>query len=938
MSIASSVLLPFTAQYPAGHGPLGSAAGTAASSGTVSASASADSVSLSTARFGGSFTADAGDTLSLSSLYTATAPTGGVIGGYLVALSSDQDAPNDGTLELNGVNVTNQVRFTPDQFDQLHFIAGPSGSSQNLVVVAQTGTANSAGVLTGVTDSSAVQLTATITGTRSVNAAGALLTPATGDDAGFVGVAQQATILNGFGGNTPPTLTSVGNLTAAAGDALAVSSLYTATPPSGGAIAGYEVALRGDQGSANAGTLELNGVDVTGQVGFTPDQFDQLQFIAGPSGSSQDLVVVARTGTVDGTGALSDVTDSAAVAITASVTGTRSVNAAGALLTPATGGDASFVSVARQATIFTGFGANTPPTLTSVGNLTAAAGDTLSLSSLYAATPPSGGAIAGYQVALGDDTAGGTLMLNGVDVTGQVNFTPDQFDQLSYVAGASGTTQSLVVVAQTGTANSDGALSGVTDSAAVAITASVTGTRSVDAAAALLTPVTGDDANFISVARQATIFDGFGTATPPTLDTVGNLTADAGDTLALSGLYTATAPSGQTIAGYQVALRDDGTIDGGGTLMLNGVDVTDQVDFTPDQFDQLHYVAGTAGGSQDLVVVARTGTPNATGALSGVTDSAAVAITARVTGTRSINAAGALLTPVTGGDSNAMSIAQQASIFTGFGATTARPTLSSVGNLTAAAGDTLSLSSLYTATPPGGGAIAGYRVALGDDTAGGSLMLNGVDVTGQVDFTPDQFDQLSYVAGASGTTQSLVVVAQTGTANSDGTLSDVTDSPAVQITASVTGTRSINAAAALATTPTGADADFVNVAQQAAIDTAYGANTPPTLTSVGTPAPPSVPADQLAASIGAYQSTGGALTASELLSLYAGAVGDSETTAASGRPAAGALGDGALGDGALGGEETAGNLALQQLAIAAYQSTRTATQTALATQTTLGSG
>jgi hypothetical protein len=29
---------------------------------------------------------------------------------------------------------------------------------------------------------------------------------------------------------------------------------------------------------------------------------------------------------------------------------------------------------------------------------------------------------------------------------------------------------------------------------------------------------------------------------------------------------------------------------------------------------------------------------------------------------------------------------------------------------------------------------------------------------------------------------------------------------------------------------------------------------------------------------------------------------------------------------------------LQQLAIAAYQSTRTATQTALATQTTLGSG
>ena len=872
--------LPYYGQLPAGYqlpvtaSASASATGTVSTAGTVTPDASADSVSVPVTLPPAQITADSGDLLSVSSLFSVTPPSGGAIEAYRVALRGDPSGAAGGKLMLGTADVTGQTSFTADQFAQLHYVVGPDGGSQDLVVLAQTGTLDSAGHLSNTVDSQAVQLTVAATGQRSVSAAGALLSSTLGSqDAAFVGVAEQASIFIGTGPGSQPTLSTAGNATADAGDLLSVSSLFTASAPTvGGSIGGYQVALRDDDPAhPGGGRLMLGTTDVTGQTSFTADQFAQLHYVAGSGGSAQDLVVVAQTGTADSAGTLRNVTDSAAVAITLSATGQRSINAAGALLSSTVGSpDAAFVGVAQEAAIFTGTGSGSRPTLSTVGNVTSDAGDLLSVSNLYSTTAPTGGTVAGYRVALRDedpsDPGGGRLMLGTTDVTGQTSFTADQFAQLHYVAGSSGSAQDLVVVAQTGTTDSDGTLHNVTDSAAVAITLSATGQRSINGAGALLSSTLGSpDAAFVGVAQQASIFAGTGPGSQPTLSTVGNATTDAGDLLSVSSLFTATAPTaGGSVGGYQVALRDDDPAHpGGGKLMLGTTDVTGQTSFTADQFAQLHYVAGSGGSAQDVVVVAQTGTADSSGTLRNVTDSAAVAITLSTTGQRSINAAGALLTSTAGSpDSGYLGVVQQASIFTGASAA-ARPTLATAGNLTAAAGDLLSVGSLFTATAPSGSSIGGYQVALRDDDpsnpGGGRLMLGATDVTGQTSFTTDQFAQLHYVAGNSDGRQSLVVVAQTGTADNAGTLRNVTDSAAVAITFSATGQRSLNEAGALLSSDIGGtDASFVSVAQEASIFIGTGAASRPTMTARAAAPVANVESSGL----GAFQATGATVATS----------------------------------------------------------------------------
>jgi hypothetical protein len=385
MAVSAAGLLPFFGQFPAGYTSPSGGGGTSGAASAAS-SGSGDIVDIRSSLSIGAFTASAGDMFALRDLYQATAPPGGSIAAYKVALRSDQAPPNDGRLMLGDVDVTDRTDFTAEEFNQLHFVAGPSGSKQDLVVAAQTGTRGKDGTLSGITDSPAVQITASVTGTRSINAVGALLTQTdpTGSDANFLKVARDASIFTGFGSKGRPGLSTVGNLTAAAGDMFAMRDLYSATAPAGSTIAGYKVALRSDQASPNDGRLMLGDVDVTDRVDFTADEFGQLHFIAGPSGSAQDLVVVAQTGTRGADGRLSGITDSPAVQITASITGSRSINAIGALLTQTdpTGSDANFLKVARDASIFTGLGSQSRPSLSTVGNLTAVSGDMFALRDL----------------------------------------------------------------------------------------------------------------------------------------------------------------------------------------------------------------------------------------------------------------------------------------------------------------------------------------------------------------------------------------------------------------------------------------------------------------------------------------------------------------------------------------------------------------------------
>jgi uncharacterized protein YunC (DUF1805 family) len=463
-------------------------------------------------------------------------------------------------------------------------------------------------------------------------------------------------------------------------------------------------------------------------------------------------------------------------------------------------GDAASQGAAATVTIAATGAASQPADVVSIrnaveaGSFTAASGDLFSLSALLQGQAGKSSTIVGYLVALG--SGGGLLQLDGKDVSARSSFSADEFARLVYKADLLGTQQNLLVVAQSGTLRSDGSIGQEVDSAAVEMTASVTGIRSINAMSALRTVVSGRAADIQGVVQQAGIFTGFVGSTRPTLRTDGNFTAAGGDTYRMSDLFKASGAKGQAIVGYRLALGD-----GNGTLWLDGKDVTGRTDFTADDFAHLTYVTDAIGTQQTLLVVAQSGTLRTDGSISQEIDSPAVQITADVTGSRSINAMNALATAPSGADVNIASIVQQAGIFSGLAGST-RPGLRTDGNFSAAAGDTFRLIDLFQTSAAKGRPIVGYRLALG--AGSGTLWLDGKDVTTKTDFTADDFAHLTYVTDAVGTQQSLLVVAQSGTLQTDGSISQEVDSQAVQITADVTGTRSINAMNALATAPSGA--------------------------------------------------------------------------------------------------------------------------------------
>ncbi|MEN0074503.1 MAG: hypothetical protein AAGC69_08970 [Paracraurococcus sp.] len=927
MTSIGAAMLPFFASLPAGYGiaaatASGQEAGRAQSASSASsAKAGATSGSVTAPRDvldvrvplpGGTFTTEAGDSLGLRDLFDAGDNAYDTIARYRVALRDDPSTPGGGRLMLRGEDVTDRIDFTPAEFNELQFVAGPDGARTDLVVVARQGKSDGKGGLIGIVDSPAVQITASTTGTRSINAAAALRTPPEpGDgDAAFLRVAQGSALFNGLGGTTTrPSLSTAGNFTAEAGDSLGLRDLFDAGDNAYDTVALYRVALRDDPDSPGGGRLMLRGEDVTSRIDFTPAEFNELQFVAGPNGAGTDLVVVARQGKSDGKGGLTGIVDSPAVQITASTTGTRSINAAAALRTPPEpgDGDAAFLRVAQGSALFNGLGGTTTrPSLSTAGNFTAEAGDSLGLRDLFDAGDNAYDTVALYRVALRDDPdspGGGRLMLRGEDVTSRIDFTPAEFNELQFVAGPNGAGTDLVVVARQGKSDGKGGLTGIVDSPAVQITASTTGTRSINAAAALRTPPEpGDnDTAFLRVTQGSALFSGLGSTTArPSLSTVGNFTAEAGDSLGLRDLFDAGTNAYDTIALYRVALRDDPSSPAGGRLMLRGEDVTSRIDFTPAEFNELQFVAGPDGARTDLVVVARQGKSDGKGGLTGIVDSPAVQITASVTSTRSINAVAALRTPPEPGDGDAafLRVVQGSALFSGLGSTTTRPSLSTVGNFTAEAGDSLGLRDLFDAGDNAYDTIALYRVALRDDPStpgGGRLMLRGEDVTNRIDFTPDEFNELQFIAGPDGARTDLVVVARQGKSDGKGGLTGIVDSPAVQITASTTGTRSINAAAALRTPPEPGDSDaaFLRVAQGSALFSGLGnTTTRPSLSTVIPGDDPALSPERLAGLLRTFQALGWSGTgAQDPALLYAGAVGGSRSNAA---PATAASSRGAI--------------------------------------------
>jgi hypothetical protein len=121
------------------------------------------------------------------------------------------------------------------------------------------------------------------------------------------------------------------------------------------------------------------------------------------------------------------------------------------------------------------------------------------------------------------------------------------------------------------------------------------------------------------------------------------------------------------------------------------------------------------------------------------------------------------------------------------------------GTFTAIAGRTYQLGDLFKGGAPIAPSDAGYRVSL--SSGDGQMLLDNVDVSGRSGFTAVEFARLTYAAGADGTRQSIIVEPQNGKPLPDGSLGQVSDGQAVQITASVSGTHSSNVMHAVATRP-----------------------------------------------------------------------------------------------------------------------------------------
>jgi hypothetical protein len=161
------------------------------------------------------------------------------------------------------------------------------------------------------------------------------------------------------------------------------------------------------------------------------------------------------------------------------------------------------------------------------------------------------------------------------------------------------------------------------------------------------------------------------------------------------------------------------------------------------------------------------------------------------------------------------------------------------------------------------------------------------------------------------------VVAQIGTRLADGSLIHVTDSPAVQIIARVTDSRSINAMNALIDAPSGADAAVSDLVKEAAILTGLGSGRP-TLQTTMTPSPALQMAD-VADATGAYR-RGGAMQGGTELDL---SLAYPDAIAASASPGVWFTGSALtalllLDGSAIGSFQRAGDLTAQVQAIRAY--------------------
>jgi streptogramin lyase len=315
--------------------------------------------------------ASAGQMLPVGNLFSATDADNDILS---YTLYDATPTANSGHFMVNGqvVPAQNAYQVTQAQLAQTTFVAGASGTSADLFVIASDGEA-------------------------------------------FSNSGNWTEFHVNVAANQPPVLTAAfSNVSASAGQMLPAGNLFSATDADNDPLT---YTLYDATPTANSGHFMVNGQVVPAQNAYqvTQAQLAQTTFVAGASGTSADLFVIASDGQ-------------------------------------------AFSNSGNWTEFHVNVAANQAPVLTvASSNVTASAGQMLPASSLFSATDADNDPLTYTLYDATTAANSGHFMVNGQVVPAQNAYqvTQAQLAQTTFVAGASGTSADLFVIASDGQAFSN---------------------------------------------------------------------------------------------------------------------------------------------------------------------------------------------------------------------------------------------------------------------------------------------------------------------------------------------------------------------------------------------------------------------------------------------------------------------------------------------------
>jgi hypothetical protein len=228
--------------------------GSAQGHNSVTVNAGSDQAPVVVDVHGSTVNAHGGQILQLSSLFSASDPDGDPLSYYLYDAST---GANNGHFSIAGVAQTNGhwITVTQAQLAQITFVAGQNGASDTLLMLADDGSVQGYNSLT-------------------VSASGVNHAPAVSDP-------------------------SSSAISATSGKVIQLSSLFSATDPDGDPLSYY---VYDASTGPNNGHFSIAGVGQTNGhwITVTQAQLSQTTFVAGQSGASDTLLMIADDGSLQG--------------------------------------------------------------------------------------------------------------------------------------------------------------------------------------------------------------------------------------------------------------------------------------------------------------------------------------------------------------------------------------------------------------------------------------------------------------------------------------------------------------------------------------------------------------------------------------------------------------------------------------------------------------